>query len=75
MSYASMPKRKTICLFFDLVVVYFFSENQALLDISNYLLLDFGKIVSLDQYFYLVKGIWGKPYLIVAGKMLYSIPN
>ena len=53
---------------FDLVVVYFFSENQALLDISNYLLLDFGKIVSLDQYFYLVKEYLGKPYLIVAGE-------
>lgn len=53
---------------FDLVVVYFFSENQALLDISNYLLLDFGRIVSLDQYFYLVKEYLGKPYLIVAGE-------
>lgn len=51
---------------FDLIIVYFFSENQSLLDISNYLSLNFPQIFSADQSFYIVKEPWGKPYLIIA---------
>ena len=61
-------QEKSDLTLYDLVVVYFFSNNQTLLDINNYLSVDFKQIASLDQFFYLVKYYSGKTYLIIAGE-------
>ena len=61
-------QEKSDLTLYDLVVVYFFSNNQTLLDINNYLSVDFKQIASLDQFFYLVKDYSGKTYLIIAGE-------
>ena len=61
-------QEKSDLTLYDLVVVYFFSNNQTLLDINNYLSVDLKQIASLDQFFYLVKDYSGKTYLIIAGE-------
>ncbi len=64
-------KKKNIFTIYDVIIIYFFSTNQDLIDYYKYLDYDFSNINSINSYFLIIKGNPNK-IIILSGEVVFD---